>query len=118
MILEGYVADDGHLGDEGTVLKSTAGWVIDGGVKSHIDELVDAADANALYRLLEEEIVPRYYRRDEDGMPLEWVALMRRAIATSIWRFSSTRMLHEYTEQLYLPAAGIEADRTVEARSS
>jgi hypothetical protein len=43
---------------------------------------------------------------------------MRRSIASTLWQFSTTRMLHEYTERLYLPAAGIEADRAVEARPS
>ena len=41
------------------------------------------------------------------GLPPRWLAVMRRAMATALWRFSTTRMLHEYTEQLYLPAAGV-----------
>ena len=69
----------------------------------------DWADAQDLYRLLEEEIVPRYYERDEDGMPMDWVEPMRRVDRdVRIWQFSTTRMLHEYVEQMYLPAVGIE----------
>ena len=67
----------------------------------------DWHDAQDLYRLLEEEIVPRYYERDADGLPRGWLAVMRRAMATTLWRFSTTRMLQEYTELLYLPAAGV-----------
>jgi starch phosphorylase len=52
--------------------------------------------------------VPEYYERDEKGIPARWVQRMRRSIATTLWQFSTTRMLHEYTERLYLPAAGVE----------
>jgi len=68
----------------------------------------DWADAMDLYRLLESEVVPEYYDRDASGIPVRWVERMRRSIATTLWQFSTTRMLHEYTERLYLPAAGIE----------
>ena len=71
------------------------------------------------YRILENETVPEYYDRDgATGVPARWVERMRRAMATTLWQFSTTRMLHQYTEELYLPAAGIEADRTVEAQPS
>jgi starch phosphorylase len=72
----------------------------------------DWRDSQDLYRLLEEEIVPAYYERDANGLPQRWLAVMRRAMATALWEFSTTRMLHEYTESLYLPAAGVQ---TVEA---
>jgi starch phosphorylase len=61
-----------------------------------------------LYRVLESEVVPRYYERGPDGLPRAWIETMRASIASTVWRFSTTRMLHEYTERLYLPAAGIE----------
>ena len=67
----------------------------------------DWADAQDLYRILEEEIVPTYYDRDQNGVPAGWLGVMRRSMATALWRFSTTRMLHEYTERLYLPAAGV-----------
>ena len=69
-----------------------------------------------LYRLLEDEVVPEYYERDEKGIPARWVERMRRSIATTLWQFSTTRMLHEYTERLYLPAAGIEVALRAPAR--
>jgi hypothetical protein len=67
----------------------------------------DWADAQDLYRILESEVVPRYYQRDRAGVPRGWTEMMRNSISSTIWRFSTTRMLHEYTEQLYLPAAGV-----------
>jgi starch phosphorylase len=85
------------------------GWAI-GGRESDPDEgAQDWADAMDLYRLLETEIVPLYYERDAKGLPAGWIALMRRSIASTVWRFSTTRMLREYTERLYLPAAGVLA---------
>jgi glycogen phosphorylase len=84
------------------------GWVI-GSRESDPDEAAqDWRDAQDLYRILEEEIVPAYYERDAQELPPRWLAVMRRAMATGLWRFSTTRMLREYTEWLYLPAAGIE----------
>jgi starch phosphorylase len=88
------------------------GWAI-GGRDTNSDEgAQDWADAMDLYRLLETEIVPAYYRRDANGLPTAWIDTMRRSMATTIWRFSTTRMLQEYAEQLYLPAAGIASRRT------
>ena len=49
--------------------------------------------------------MPRWYERDATGLPQAWVDLMKASIASNIWRFSATRMLEEYVEQLYLPAA-------------
>jgi starch phosphorylase len=54
---------------------------------------------------LENEVVPRYYDRGADGLPAAWLDLARASIGSTLWRFSTTRMLHEYCEQLYLPAA-------------
>jgi starch phosphorylase len=91
----------------------TNGWAIGGRESSDDEAAQDWADAMDLYRLLEEEIVPAYYERDRKGLPGAWLDRMRRAIATSIWPFSSTRMLHDYSEQMYLPAAGIEVPEKV-----
>jgi starch phosphorylase len=97
-VLDGWW-DEGWTGDNG--------WAI-GGRETNPDEgAQDWADAQDLYRILEDEVLPRYYQRDKTGVPRGWTELMRNAIASTIWRFSTTRMLHEYTEQLYLPAAGV-----------
>jgi len=80
------------------------GWAIGGRESLADDAAQDTADADELYRLLESEIVPRYYERDADGLPRAWIATMRAAIASTIWQFSTARMLTEYVDQLYLPA--------------
>ena len=101
-VLDGWW-DEGFEGDNG--------WAI-GGRETDPDEAAqDWRDAQDLYRILEEEIVPAYYERDAAGLPPRWLAVMRRAMATALWRFSTTRMLHEYTEPLYLPAAGVAGRR-------
>jgi starch phosphorylase len=97
-VLDGWW-DEGYAGDNG--------WAI-GGREMNPDEAAqDWADALDLYRILEEDVIPRYYERGANGIPLRWLDVMRRAMATSIWQFSTTRMLHEYVERLYLPAAGV-----------
>jgi len=65
----------------------------------------DEADAAELYRLLEEEVAPRFYARDENGVPGDWVVTMRAALDAAIWQFSTARMLGEYLDRLYRPAA-------------
>jgi starch phosphorylase len=64
----------------------------------------DAADAEALYAVLEEQVLPAYYERDEAGLPQRWLALMRQSIAELGPRFGTARMAAEYVERLYLPA--------------
>jgi starch phosphorylase len=98
-VLDGWW-DEGYEGDNG--------WAIGGRDPDPDEATQDWADAQDLYRLLEDELVPRYYERDAAGIPVRWVDTMRRAMSTSLWRFSTTRMLQEYTERLYLPAAGVE----------
>jgi glycogen phosphorylase len=64
----------------------------------------DEADAQALYAVLEEQVLPAYYERDEAGLPQRWTALMRESIAELGPRFGTARMAAEYVERLYLPA--------------
>ncbi|HEY6058931.1 MAG TPA: hypothetical protein VIV06_12935, partial [Candidatus Limnocylindrales bacterium] len=52
-----------------------------------------------------------------DDVPTSWIRLMRASIASSMWRFTTTRMLHEYTERLYLPAAGVEVASSPKPRA-
>ena len=98
-VLDGWW-DEGYEGDNG--------WAIGGREQNPDEAAQDWSDAEDLYRLLEQELVPTYYDRDKDGVPRKWVEVMRHAMASSLWDFSTTRMLQEYTERLYLPAAGIE----------
>jgi glucan phosphorylase len=80
------------------------GWAIGDRVPDGDEATQDAADANEIYRLLEEEIVPRFFDRDASGCPRAWVQTMRAAIGSSLWHFSTARMLTEYVDQLYVPA--------------
>jgi starch phosphorylase len=65
-------------------------------------EEVDAKDADSLYRVLEEKIVPLYYERDEQGIPRGWVASMKRSLETLVPAFNSDRMVEEYARRIYL----------------
>ena len=65
---------------------------------------VDAADAEQLYRLLETEVVPRFYERDAGGVPRRWVETMKHALRAAGARFTAQRMVREYVTEYYLPA--------------
>ena len=64
----------------------------------------DEADAEALFAVLEEQVLPAYYERDDAGLPQRWIALMRESIAELGPQFGTARMAAEYVERLYLPA--------------
>ncbi len=66
-----------------------------------IDELMDAADAEALYTTLENEVIPAYYSVDKNGLPLEWIRRMKNAITTLTPQFSSDRMVSDYLTNIY-----------------
>lgn len=66
----------------------------------------DTRDAENLYRVLHDEVIPLYYQRDRDGLPRGWIKRMKRAIRTLGWRFNADRMVMDYTQRCYLPAAG------------
>ena len=99
-ILDGWW-DEGYDGKNG--------WAIGGREQNPDEGAQDRADAQALYHVLENEVVPLYYERDGRGLPAKWVARMRHSIATTVWNFSTTRMIEEYCDRLYFPAA--RADR-------
>jgi starch phosphorylase len=69
-------------------------------------EIHDRRDGTALCRVLRDEVVPLYYDRDADGLPAKWVSRMKRAIRTLGWRFSADRMVVDYVNKAYIPAAG------------
>jgi starch phosphorylase len=93
--------------DEGW--NGTNGWAIGGRDVNPDEGAQDWADAQALYGILEGEIVPRYYQRDRRGLPTAWLELMRRSASSALWGFSTTRMLQQYVELMYLPAATPDA---------
>ena len=71
----------------------------------------DASDAEALYNLLEREVVPEFYTRDEQGIPNAWITRMRESMARLTPRFSTNRTVGEYTERYYLPRAAAYLQR-------
>jgi starch phosphorylase len=80
------------------------GFAIGGPAVGASDAAQDEADAEALYAVLEEQVLPAYYERDEAGLPQRWIALMQESIAALGPRFGTARMAAEYVERLYLPA--------------
>jgi starch phosphorylase len=73
-----------------------------------------AVEADRLYHLLEQDIVPEFYTRDPSGIPTTWVARMRESMARLTPRFSADRAVREYTQQYYLPGAAAYLARAVE----
>jgi starch phosphorylase len=86
------------------------GWRIDAGRPDQSatalpdQDAADAADADALYHLLEHDVVPTFYDRDARGLPRRWIAMVKQAIATVTPRFSSRRMVKDYVRLAYAPA--------------
>ena len=87
---------EGYTGDNGWLIEPRNGGDPEAG---------DAADAEALYALLENEVVPRFYDRDRLGLPRRWLAVVRNAIISITPRFSARRMVKDYANDLYRPAA-------------
>ncbi|MGQ9545680.1 MAG: alpha-glucan family phosphorylase [Dehalococcoidia bacterium] len=81
------------------------GWAIGGDVEAYNPAEEDKLDAEALYRLLEGEIVPLYYERNRAGVPVGWMRMVKEAIGSIGPVFCTRRMLKEYTERMYIPAA-------------
>ena len=89
--VEGYRGDNGWaIGEENTALTS---------------EEQDAVDALSLYQILEEQTVPLFFEKDPDGLRRKWIAMMKASIASCVPQFSAHRMVRDYVEQVYLPAA-------------
>jgi starch phosphorylase len=88
------------------------GWALGDGLGHGDEPAADAADAHALYDLLEREVIPEFYNRDENGIPTAWIQRMRESMAQLTPRFSVNRTVCEYTEQHYIPAAAAYHLRT------
>jgi glycogen phosphorylase len=94
------------------------GWAIGDGREHDSDPAWDAADANTLYERIEREVVPAFYARDERGIPLAWVAKMRASMTRLTPRFSTNRVVRQYTEEHYLSAAADFAKRAANQSSA
>lgn len=79
----------------------TNGFAIGGSVESAEAGDVDASDAESLYRVLEQEVVPLYYERDAGGLPRNWISMMKRSLETLVPEFNSHRMVAEYARRIY-----------------
>jgi len=75
--------------------------------RTHVNsDIQDRRDADDLYRVLKEEVIPLYYDRDRDDLPQAWIKRMKRTITTLGWRFNADRMVMDYVRETYVPAAG------------
>jgi starch phosphorylase len=90
------------------------GWALGDGREHGDDPAWDAAEAEALYTLLEHEVIPAFYTRDAQGIPMAWVAKMRESMARLTPRFSAGRTVREYTDRYYLPAAAAYRQRAAD----
>lgn len=88
------------------------GFAINDG-STHVDpSITDERDNASLLKVLEEQVIPMYYDRNEHGLPLQWIEYMKNSIATLAWRFSAHRMVADYVRLEYLPAAGGLSSKT------
>jgi len=88
------------------------GWALGDGMEHGDDPAWDAAEAEDLYALLERGVIPKFYDRDERGIPAAWISMMRASMARLTPQFSSNRAIREYTDKYYLPMAAAWRERT------
>jgi len=89
-------------------------WALGDGLEHDDDPAWDAIDAETLYDLLEREVIPEFYTRDEEGIPDALVARMRESMAQLTPRYSANRAVRDYVEQYYLPAASAYHERAAD----
>ena len=93
-ILDGWWAE-GYNGKNG--------WAIGTNAEYESYDIQDNADSQSIYEILENEIIPAYYNKDKNGISAEWIQLMKNSIMSNAGKFSTSRMLVDYTEELYMP---------------
>ena len=82
------------------------GFAIGHGTSHVSDEVTDQRDGEHLFHVLENQVIPIYYDRDDDGLPRQWIKMMMNSIGSLAWRFSAHRMVMDYVRTMYVPAAG------------
>jgi starch phosphorylase len=87
------------------------GWALGDGNEHGDDPAIDAIEAEQLYNILEQQVVPEFYNRNEKGIPTRWISRMRESMAQLTPRFTADRTVREYTEQHYLPASSAYLER-------
>jgi glycogen phosphorylase len=90
------------------------GWALGDGREHDSDPAWDAVEANALFDLLEREVIPEFFNRNKQGIPTAWVTRMRESMARLTGRFSANRTVREYTERHYIPTAAAFRGRTAD----
>ena len=85
----------------------TNGWTIGTNAEYDSYEAQDMADSQSIYKTLEEKIIPTYYDKDKNGMSKKWLQLMKNSIVTTGGKYSTARMLVDYTEKYYLPLCNL-----------
>jgi starch phosphorylase len=90
------------------------GWALGDGREHGDDAAWDARDAEELYTLLEQQVIPEFYARNERGVPTAWMARMRASMARLTPQFSANRAVREYVEHYYLPAVVTYRERAAE----
>jgi alpha-glucan phosphorylases len=90
------------------------GWALGDGKEHGDDSQWDAAEADALYTKLEQEIIPLFYYRDAHGLPVAWIERVRESMARLTPQYSADRSVREYTEKYYLQAASLYRERVKE----
>jgi starch phosphorylase len=90
---------------EAMTLTHDNGWTIGNGAEFDNSDAQDNEDSQSLYHLLETKIIPLYYTRNADGLPVDWLKVMKASLASVLPKFSTARMVRDYAEQAYLPAA-------------
>jgi starch phosphorylase len=93
----------------------SVGWALGDGYEHGENLAWDAAEADALYALLERDVVPAFYTRNARGIPLTWIAKMRASMARLTPQFSTNRVVREYTDTYYVPAAASYRARSADS---
>ena len=91
------------------------GWALGDGKEHGDDPAIDAIEAEQLYNILEQQVVPEFYSRNAQGIPTRWISRMRESMARLTPRFSADRTVREYTEQHYLPSAKLYLERAADS---
>jgi starch phosphorylase len=90
------------------------GWALGDGTEHGDNQAWDAIEAEELYTLLEQKVIPEFYTRDKQGIPTAWVSRMRKSMAQLTPQFSANRTVREYVESYYIPAAAAYHERAAE----
>jgi len=103
---------------EAMTADNSNGWTIGDGREHENPDQQDHEDSRSLYEILEKKLVPLFYKRDAEGLPTDWVKVMKGSLATVTPRFSTARMVRDYAEQAYIPAARRAGAVTIAAEQS